>query len=475
MENMQTLPQIIQGGMGIGVSGWSLARAVSQVGQLGVVSGTCVDTLMIRRLQDGDEGGHMRRALQAFPLKKVAAFVLKRYFLSGGRKPGQSYRLLPMFQRATTRLRQQIAMLASFAEVYLAKEKHSGIVGINLLAKIQLPNLASIYGAMLAGVDYILMGAGIPREVPTILKRFMSHERASMKLELSGGASGETHEFYLDPREHFGNTAPEFTCPKFLPIIASHSLGQMLARKAAGPIDGFVIEAHVAGGHNAPPRGDLNCNEAGEPIYTERDIADLEKIRELEKPFWLAGGRGSPQALKDAVTQGAAGVQVGTLFAFSRESGITTEIKEQALKLALANQVKILTDGRASPTGFPFKVVELPGTLSQPEVLAQRPRLCDLGYLRTACLDEKGKVVFRCAGEPVKDYLAKGGRIEDTVGRKCLCNSLFASAGLGQTRADTYVEPPLLTSGDQLKELAPFIERYGISYGAVDVVNYLSQ
>ena len=47
-----TIPPIIQGGMGVGISDWRLARAVSLRGQLGVVSGTALDTVMVRRLQD---------------------------------------------------------------------------------------------------------------------------------------------------------------------------------------------------------------------------------------------------------------------------------------------------------------------------------------------------------------------------------------------------------------------------------------
>jgi NAD(P)H-dependent flavin oxidoreductase YrpB (nitropropane dioxygenase family) len=41
-------PLIIQGGMGVGVSNWTLARAVSLRGQLGVVSGTGIDALFVR-------------------------------------------------------------------------------------------------------------------------------------------------------------------------------------------------------------------------------------------------------------------------------------------------------------------------------------------------------------------------------------------------------------------------------------------
>ena len=74
-------PVIIQGGMGVGVSDWVLARAVSLRGQLGVVSGTALDSLFVRRLQDGDVNGDLRRAMDHFPIPDVSAEVLRRYFL----------------------------------------------------------------------------------------------------------------------------------------------------------------------------------------------------------------------------------------------------------------------------------------------------------------------------------------------------------------------------------------------------------
>jgi NAD(P)H-dependent flavin oxidoreductase YrpB (nitropropane dioxygenase family) len=51
---MNSNPVIIQGGLGAGISNWRLAHAVSQLGQLGVVSGTALDQIFARRLQDGD-------------------------------------------------------------------------------------------------------------------------------------------------------------------------------------------------------------------------------------------------------------------------------------------------------------------------------------------------------------------------------------------------------------------------------------
>jgi len=47
---MTAFPKIIQGGMGVAISNWKLARAVSRLGQLGVVSGTGIETILARRL-----------------------------------------------------------------------------------------------------------------------------------------------------------------------------------------------------------------------------------------------------------------------------------------------------------------------------------------------------------------------------------------------------------------------------------------
>ena len=126
----------------------------------------------------------------------------------------------------------------------------------------------------------------------------------------------------------------------------------------------------------------MNFDTRGQPIYGERDVVDLEQLKTLGLPFWLAGSTGMPQVLASALEHGAAGIQVGTLFAYSRESGLTPEIKSAILETVRSNQAQVFTDPLASPTGFPFKVVDLPGSLSDPEAYAARTRVCDLGYLR---------------------------------------------------------------------------------------------
>src|SRR6516164_9531557 len=192
MNRWSPLPHIIQGGMGVAVTDWRLANAVARTGQLGVVSGSMLDTVFVRRLQDGDPGGHLRRAVAAFPIVDVAHEILRRYFRPEGRPSGTPYKLLPMYKQQVSDARQRVTVLANFAEVWLAKEGHTGPVGINLLTKVQMPNLASLYGAMLAGVDVVIMGAGIPREIPGVLDAFAEHRAARIRFEIEGSAGNES-------------------------------------------------------------------------------------------------------------------------------------------------------------------------------------------------------------------------------------------------------------------------------------------
>jgi NAD(P)H-dependent flavin oxidoreductase YrpB (nitropropane dioxygenase family) len=213
----------------------------------------------------------------------------------------------------------------------------------------------------------------------------------------------------------------------------------------------------------------MRLNDRGEPIYGDRDVVDLDKLAELGLPFWLAGGAGCPERLTEALNAGAAGIQVGTLFAFAEESGFAAHLKHDVLDHALRGEVDVITDPRASPTGYPFKVVRWAG---DPAESVTRERKCDLGYLRAAFRRDDGRIDYRCAAEPVADYIRKGGLEQDTVGRRCLCNALTSNIGQPQLRESGEVEPPLLTSGDDLMSIARFLDGRE-RYTAEDVIDYL--
>lgn len=452
--------------MGAGISDWRLARAVSSHGQLGVVSGTALDVILARRLQVGDPGGHMRRGLEHFPAPEIARRILEDYYVPGGRPAGRPFRPLPLNKFPSPRTLVDLTVAANFVEVFLAKEGHAHPVGINYLEKIQWPHLPSIYGAMLAGVDVVLMGAGIPARIPGVLDRFVRHAPAEYPLSV---ADGEDVTLAFDPRDLLPGGAPPLRRPQFLAIVSSHVLAAALLKRSNGDVDGFVVEGPTAGGHNAPPRGRLQLSETGEPVYGERDVVDLEKLRALGRPFWLAGGYGDARGLQRARASGAAGVQVGTAFAFCEESGLRGDYKQALLAEVRAGSAAVFTDPLASPTSFPFKVARLRGTLSEAAVYEARTRVCDLGYLREACRADDGTIAFRCAAEPVAAYLDKGGRREDTLGRKCVCNGLMANIGLGQVRGRA-LEPGLVTAGDDLAGLMRFSTDGGTRYSAGDVI-----
>jgi len=467
------MPQIIQGGMGAGVSGWPLARAVAAKGQLGVVSGTALDAILARRLQVGDLDGSLRRALARFPWPDIAERILERYFVPGGKPQSAPFRASPIPTVPLKRRALELIVAANFVEVWLAKEGHDGPVGINYLEKIQLPTLPSLFGAILAGVHCVLMGAGLPAAIPGIMDQLARWEAVEMRVRVTGDEAAEAPPLRLDPAS-FADAPPwELDRPFFLPIVSSSVAARTLIRSATGSIDGFVVEGHTAGGHNAPPRRRPEGAADTSAPFGPRDVPNLAKFRAFDRPFWLAGGYASPEGLAAARREGAAGIQVGTVFALSAESGTTAEIKAEIVRRGLARELEVVTDLRASPTGYPFKLVVMPGTMSEAIAAGTRQRVCDLGFLREVYSKGGSEVGYRCPAEPVENYVAKGGTAEGTEGRQCLCNGLVSTIGLGQMRAGKS-EPPIVTAGEDFSFLPHVVKGKDNVYTAADAIDYLT-
>lgn len=470
----QSEPVLIQGGMGVAVSDWRLAKSVSLTGQLGVVSGTAIDTVLIRRLQLGDVGGHVRRALAEFPYPKMVRPILDRYFVDGGIDDETPFATTMVLPHNPTQAELELVVVANFVEVYLAKENHDGVVGVNYLEKVQTPTLPSLFGAMLAGVDYVLMGAGIPRAIPGILDRLQDGIEVELPLHVLGTDRNDEFVSRFDPRAFGEGDVPWLHRPKFLAIVASATLATVLARKSSGRVDGFIVEGPTAGGHNAPPRGKSELNDRNEPTYGKRDTVDLGVIKSLGLPFWLAGSYGTPEKLCEAIELDATGVQVGTAFAFCEESGFDPDIKHQVIQQCIRGELDIVTDALASPTGFPFKVLHIEGSMSDDAVFAKRQRVCDLGFLRQGYRKTDGTIGWRCPGEPVRTHVHKGGEESETIGRKCVCNGLLASIAMEQRRSGGRTEQPLVTCGSDVASITQFLAAdQATTYHAADVVECL--
>ena len=463
-------PVIISGGMGIWISCWVLARIVALLGGMGIVSGTALDIVYARMLQQGDPGGHVRRAFAELG-RRVPALaarlqaLLEKYFIENGKPAANPYKATPggklyRVPGASGQASlwepspefQLLTVAANFAEVWLAKEGHSGKVGINYLRKVERPLPWAIYGALLAGVDYVAMGAGSPAEIPGIIDKLSRHQDAALALRVYGTDSN-SGEFAVCARPQTLGAGGSAALPKprFLAIVSSFALAEALASNPDSRPYGFIIEGSVAGGHNAPP-GRKAFNKQGEPlvVYTDADTIDVPAIAGIGLPFWMAGAYGTPERLTEALALGASGIQFGTAAALCGQSGLAPELRIQALEMILRGELEIKTDARTSPSGFPFKVAQIPGTLSDPAVYTARKRICDIGFLQSAYLAPDGELSFRCPAENEDEYVRKGGKIPHTKGRVCLCNGLLATAGFSQTWANGYKEPPIVTLGDDL-------------------------
>jgi NAD(P)H-dependent flavin oxidoreductase YrpB (nitropropane dioxygenase family) len=459
------LPVIIQGGMGVAISDWRLAGAVTRAGQLGVVSGTALEIVCTRRLQDGDPEGHVRRALAAFPVRRIADWIISAYYVPGGKPPDDPYRAVPRFTLQPAQRLQELIVAANFVEVFLAKEYGRGPVGINYLRKIEMPLPAAMYGALLAGVDYVLMGAGNPADLPDLVRRLCRAEDVSMPVRVQGARSSDgPYAVEFSPSRTIGASTAPLASPQVLAIVASVELAQALAADPRTRPEGFILEGPAAGGHNAPPRGPRRTDEFGQPVYDDRDRVELSDLVAVGLPVWAAGGCGTPDGLHAALAAGAAGIQVGTAFAFCDESGLDSDVKSRALAQARDGVLTSRSDW-------------LEGTLSESPVREARTSVCDLGMLRSAYLTADGAVGYRCPAEPLAAYTThKGGRAATAEGRMCLCNALLASAGLPQRRRNGYREPPLVTAGSDFTAVADLLRDAPddiSSYSATEVIDYL--
>jgi NAD(P)H-dependent flavin oxidoreductase YrpB (nitropropane dioxygenase family) len=462
-------PIIIQGGMGVNISSPELAKMVSRFGQQGTVSGTALEWVMVRALQMGDPGDHFRRVLAQFPFQNVVKDILAKFYIKGGLPKNIPFKGIPMINFNPSSLLIALLVCANFAIVRLAKEGHDNPVSINYLEKIAMPHIYALSGAILGGVDIITMGAGIPLQIPILINDIVSGNDCNYSVPVVGEAI-RSYTMTFNPSNFFGEKLPELVKPKFLPIISSNLLANLfLKRSPAGSVDGFIVEEPTAGGHNAPPRrSDPNAPTGAPPVYGEKDIVNYGEIAKLGLPFWIGGSYGSPEKLKLALSLGATGIQVGTIFALSEESGMDPEIRKRIRKAGYEGTLKIRTDSRVSPTGFPFKNGELAGSIAEEDVYEARTRICNKGLLVSAYEKDGGRIGYRCSSEPVEKYLKKGGKLEDTEGRGCLCNGLLATGGFGDA-----VEPPLITLSDDLSFLSRIMKNSDDSYSASDAIDFL--
>lgn len=323
---------IIQGGMGVGVSLHPLASAVAKEGGIGIISSACLDRLVSKRNK-----------------KKVNTYE------------------------------------AAYEEVSLSKAGR-GFAGINIMVALVRDYEDSVRGAIDAGADFIISGAGLPLGLPAI--------------------------------QPPGDTA-------LIPIVSSARALELICRKwerLGYRPDAVVLEGPLAGGHLGFKIDQIyiESNRLENLLPPVKDMA----IKYGNFPVIVAGGVYTHNDILKFLKMGADGVQMGTRFLATEESSATVEYK-QAVVDAKEEDI-IIAEKPASPCGLPFRVIK-----QSPMYVSGLKRLREPKCNKGAVLlkDEKGKFT-RCSAK------------EDNENFFCICNGLLSSAGYNRDE-----EEPLYTVG----------------------------
>ena len=250
---------IIQGGMGVGVSLSPLAGAVAQEGGVGIVSSAALDRLLSKR---------------------------------NGRKSS--------------------AYEAAYEEISLSKA-NGGFAGINIMVALLQTYDATVEGAIDAGADFIISGAGLPLRLPLI----------------------------KDP----GETA-------LIPIVSSPRALELICKKwerAGYRPDAVVLEGPLAGGH---------LGFKFDELYLESNKLEnlFPPVKEMAEkyggfPVIVAGGIYDHSDIVRFLKMGADGVQMGTRFMVTRESSATDAYKQAVIDAGREDIVVAHNPG--SPSGLP--------------------------------------------------------------------------------------------------------------------------
>ena len=318
--------------MGVGVSLHPLASAVAKEGGVGIISSACLDRLVSKRT-------------------------------------GRKYTTYD----------------ATYEELSLAKAA-GGFVGINIMVALLRDYENSVRASIDAGADFIISGAGLPLNLPSI-------------------------------------QPPKDTA--LIPIVSSARALELICKKwerLGYRPDAVVLEGPLAGGHLGfkIDQIDLEANKLENLLPPVKDMA--KKYGNF--PVIVAGGIYTHEDIVRFAKMGADGVQMGTRFLATEESSASLSYK--AAVIEAKDEDIIVADKPGSPCGLPFRVIKQ-SPMFQSALQRLRPPKCDKGYVLLK--DSEGKF-SRCAAK------------EDNENFFCICNGLLSSADYNPEK-----EEPLYTVG----------------------------
>ncbi len=267
---------IVQGGMGVGISLHRLAAAVANEGGIGVIAGAMI----------------------------------------GMREPDVA--------KAPT----EANLRALRYEIREAKALTDGIIGANIMVALtDFVQMATT--AIEEHIDVIFSGAGLPMDLPKLLRDTCEAKKEEFKTKL-------------------------------VPIISSARAAGVLCKKwfksAAYYPDAFVVEGPKAGGHLGFKPEELDSPEHSLEIVIPQVVEAVKPFEDLAGrsiPVIAAGGVFTGEDIRDILALGASGVQMGTRFVATEECDADIRFK-QAFVDATEKDVTIIK----SPVGMPGRAIK---------------------------------------------------------------------------------------------------------------------
>lgn len=247
----------------------------------------------------------------------------------------------------------------------------NGAIGMNVMVALINTYEDSVLGAMDGGVDAIISGAGLPFALADIAK-----------------------------------THPRFDEVALIPIVSSGRAAEVIIKKweKSGRMpDAFVVEGPLAGGHIGWRDIETAMDPKNNLELLIKEVLEVCSKRNLSVPVIAAGGVYSHEDILHYLELGCAGVQMGTRFLATFESGANEEYKK--LLVSCTESDIELADKPGSPCGMLFRVLKQSPFYQEALTFTRAPR-CDKGYLLN-----KGN----CSAK------------DSNVSSFCICNGLMAS------------------------------------------------
>lgn len=270
--------------------------------------------------------------------------------------------------------------------IEVQEAKRGGLpIAINIMVAAVNSYEDSVLGAMDGEVDVIVSGAGLPLQLPALAARHPRAEQTALVPIVSSGR------------------AAELIIKRWLKVGRSPAA--------------MIVEGPEAGGH----LGWKTAAEVADPANRLENL--LVEVLEVSRrygdfPVIPAGGIYTRQDIQKVLAMGAAGVQMGTRFLATEESGACPEFKKALVAATQEDILVAVTPG--SPCGLPFRVLRQ-SPMIETTVKGLRPARCNKGYLLIG---------------------GKCPAITETTRYFCICNGLLSAAGYNSDE-----EPQLFTVG----------------------------